>query len=121
MLNTLVLLCIANLVAGDFTPTAPGPGDSYAAGSQCQIKWEVGDWKNVTISLMSGSNSQMEQITTVVSGLDGSNPSLSPYNWTCPEVSPYSAIYFYQFTNGEDVQNRKWTTRFTVSIHFARI
>lgn len=46
--------------------------------------------------LMSGSNGNMSAVTTVASGLDGTNSTLSPYNWTCPEVDPYSAIYFYQ-------------------------
>ncbi|KAL0070711.1 hypothetical protein AAF712_001932 [Marasmius tenuissimus] len=115
MFKTLVLLYIATLVAGDFTPTAPGPGDSYAAGSMCPIKWNVGDWRNVSIVLMSGSNGEMKRVTAVANGLDGSDPSLTPYNWTCPEVSPYSAIYFYQFTNGDDLQNSKWTTRFQIT------
>ena len=33
-------------------PTAPGPGDSFAAGSPCQIQWSVdstGQWTNVSI------------------------------------------------------------------------
>lgn len=45
---------------------------------------------------MSGSNDNMSTVATVASGLDGTDSSLSPYNWTCPEVDPYSAIYFYQ-------------------------
>ncbi|KAJ4478169.1 hypothetical protein J3R30DRAFT_3290604 [Lentinula aciculospora] len=104
-------------VAGDgITPTAPGPGDKFNAGSTCTIQWEVGEnWPNFTISLMSGSNTQMQLVTTIANGLDGSDTTLSPYNWTCPEVNPYSAIYFYQFTNGNDTTNSKWTTRFTVN------
>lgn len=46
--------------------------------------------------LMSGSNDNMSLVTNVASGLDGADTSLSPYNWTCPEVDPYSTIYFYQ-------------------------
>ncbi|KAI1795219.1 Ser-Thr-rich glycosyl-phosphatidyl-inositol-anchored membrane family-domain-containing protein, partial [Ganoderma leucocontextum] len=102
-----------------FTPTAPGPGDTFAAGSSCTIKWNAdttgGKWTDVSISLMTGSNNNMTRLATVVSGLDGTDGSLSPYSWTCPEVDPYSAIYFYQFTDGDDVQNSQWTTRFTIT------
>lgn len=45
---------------------------------------------------MSGSNDNKSTVTNVASGLDGTDTTLSPYNWTCPEVDPYSAIYFYQ-------------------------
>ncbi|KAI0349423.1 hypothetical protein OH77DRAFT_1594241 [Trametes cingulata] len=65
--------------------------------------------------LMSGSNNNMTRVTTVATGLDGSDPSLSPYKWTCPEVDPYSNIYFYQFTNGDDTQDSTWTSRFTIT------
>lgn len=47
---------------------------------------------------MSGSNKNMSLVTNVVVGLDGTDDSLSPYSWTCPEVDPYSNIYFYQVT-----------------------
>ncbi|KAG7096898.1 hypothetical protein E1B28_004304 [Marasmius oreades] len=114
-LYTIFLLFVAILVAGDFIPTAPGPGDSYAAGGHCVIKWDAGDWKNMTIMLMSGSNTDMHLVTIVASGLDGSDPSLSPFNWTCPEVSPNSVIYFYQFVHGSDIQDLRWTTRFLIT------
>ncbi|KAF5390560.1 hypothetical protein D9757_002753 [Collybiopsis confluens] len=98
------------------TPTAPGPGDKpFKAGSPCIIKWLPGDWSNFSITLMSGSNLQMNPVKLVANGLNGSDASLSPYSWTCPQVDPYSAIYFYQFTNGDDIANSKWTTRFTIS------
>jgi hypothetical protein len=45
---------------------------------------------------MSGSNNNMSFVTNVASGLDGTDATLTPFNWTCPEVDPYSAIYFYQ-------------------------
>ena len=38
----------------------------------------------------------MTLVTNVVASLDGANNTLTHYNWTCPEVNPYSAIYFYQ-------------------------
>lgn len=107
---------IVSLVHADLLPTAPGPGQTFTAGKNCTIMWnadESGSWKNVTIGeefiphspadseqrvvdLMSGSNTNMSLVRNVVSGLDGTNSSLTPYNWTCPEVDPYAAIYFYQ-------------------------
>lgn len=89
------------------------------------------------VDLMSGSNDNMTRVTTVASGLDGTDSSLSPYTWTCPEVDPYSAIYFYQvrlrvyravhlvrapvltnmqLTNGANSQESSWTTRFAVRL-----
>ncbi|CCM01600.1 uncharacterized protein FIBRA_03660 [Fibroporia radiculosa] len=131
-----VCLVLAELVLGDIAPLAPGPGDIFAAGSDCTLKWSVdtsGTWKNVTIGtlyrfafykldyfmlgadLMSGSDNNMSLVTRVAFDLDGTDPSLSPYIWTCPEVDPYSDIYFYQFTNGDDRAASSWTTRFTIA------
>ena len=62
---------------------------------------------------MSGSNSNMTLVANVAEDLDGTDPSLSPYTWTCPDVDPYSTIYFYQFTTAAG-SNSAWTTRFTV-------
>ncbi|KAI0677609.1 hypothetical protein C8Q78DRAFT_100679 [Trametes maxima] len=118
MLSLVVLAASAGMSLAAVTPTAPGPGDSFAAGSDCTIKWNAdstGEWKNVSLYLMSGSNDNMTKVTTVLSGFDGTDTSLSPYNWTCPEVDPYSAIYFYQFTNGDDTVDSAWTTRFTIT------
>ncbi|KAM5540502.1 hypothetical protein V8D89_005960 [Ganoderma adspersum] len=121
-MSSLVFLLLSALALASFTPTAPGPGDSFTAGSSCTIKWDAdtpgGKWTNVSISLMTGSNNNMTPLSTVVSGLDGTDGSLSPYSWTCPEVDPYSSIYFYQFTNGDDMQGSQWTTRFTISSAF---
>jgi hypothetical protein len=108
----------SQITNADLIPTAPGPGQTFNAGSNCTIIWDVdrsGLWKNVTIGdqpsagspfvsfltlyyqdLMSGSNTDMNFVTNVISGLDGTDTSSTPYNWTCPEVDPYSAIYFYQ-------------------------
>ncbi|KAI0375625.1 hypothetical protein BV20DRAFT_1008223 [Pilatotrama ljubarskyi] len=118
MLSLLVLAAISGTAQADITPIAPGPGDTFAAGSDCTIKWtgdQTGQWTNVSIYLMSGSNDNMTRVTTVAAGLDGTDSSLSPYNWTCPDVDPYSAIYFYQFTNGDDRQESTWTSRFAIT------
>ncbi|KAI0650801.1 hypothetical protein C8Q79DRAFT_868422, partial [Trametes meyenii] len=117
-LALIVLAASAGMSLAAVTPTAPGPGDSFAAGSDCTIKWnadDAGEWKNVSIHLMSGSNDNMTEVTTVLSGFDGTDPSLSPYNWTCPGVDPYSAIYFYQAGSSQDKANSAWTTRFTIT------
>ncbi|KAF5344110.1 hypothetical protein D9758_008898 [Tetrapyrgos nigripes] len=114
MSSILSLFMLISVVAGDtvFTPTAPGPGDVFKAGKDCTIAWKPGNWTNVTITLMSGSNTDMNLVAPVAHDIDGSDPSLSPFTWTCPEVDPYSAIYFYQFKNGNDTT---WTTRFTIT------
>ncbi|KAI0092843.1 hypothetical protein BDY19DRAFT_510831 [Irpex rosettiformis] len=109
---------MVSVAHADLIPTAPGPGQTFTAGGNCTIIWNVdesGQWTNVTIDLMSGSNTNMSLVTNVVLGLDGTNSSFTPYNWTCPEVDPYSAIYFYQFTNGGQTSNATWTTRFTIT------
>ncbi|TBU32783.1 Ser-Thr-rich glycosyl-phosphatidyl-inositol-anchored membrane family-domain-containing protein, partial [Dichomitus squalens] len=114
----LALAILSARALAALTPTAPGPGDTFAAGSPCTIKWDAdtsGTWTNVSIYLMTGPNSNMTRLVTVTSGLDGTDTSLSPYNWTCPEVDPYSTIYFYQFTNRDDAQDSQWTTRFTIT------
>ncbi|KZT20351.1 hypothetical protein NEOLEDRAFT_1034111, partial [Neolentinus lepideus HHB14362 ss-1] len=102
----------------DLVPVAPGPGDIFYTGSNCTIVWDVdttGTWKNVSIDLMTGPNNAMIFVTNVVTGLDGTSNSLTPYDWTCPDVDPHSAIYFYQFTNGRNTSNAQWTTRFTIA------
>jgi hypothetical protein len=45
---------------------------------------------------MSGSNDNMTFVTRVAQGLDGTDPKIVPFNWTCPDVQPYAPIYFYQ-------------------------
>ncbi|OBZ70155.1 hypothetical protein A0H81_10012 [Grifola frondosa] len=112
------LAALLSVVSGNFSPTAPGPGDSFIAGSTCTVKWDSdssGRWTNVSIALMSGSGDNMTYVTTVVNGLDGTDPTVSPYSWTCPKVAPYSSIYFYQFTQDDDQTDSRWTSRFTIT------
>lgn len=112
---SLPLSLIAHVLA-DLVPTYPGPGQSFNASEDCTIKWDPdqsGIWTNVTIGthilyyssayqltsktdLMSGSYINMSLVTNVISALDGTDASLTPLNWTCPEVDPYSSVYFYQ-------------------------
>ncbi|KAG0144709.1 hypothetical protein CROQUDRAFT_672210 [Cronartium quercuum f. sp. fusiforme G11] len=108
------LLC-ASITLATITPTAPGPGQFFAEGSNCLIQWNLDPnhkWTNFTIDLMSGSNTAMSLVTNVAKGLDGTKGAKS-LSWKCPKVTPNSAIYFYQFTQtGEPTT---WTTRFTIT------
>ncbi|KAL0579639.1 hypothetical protein V5O48_002335, partial [Marasmius crinis-equi] len=36
------------------------------------------------------------------------------YDFECPAVDPYSAIYFFQYT-AEGASGTQWTTRFTIA------
>ncbi|PWN90632.1 hypothetical protein FA10DRAFT_267081 [Acaromyces ingoldii] len=103
--------------AADVTPTAPGPGDVFKSGSDCTMQWVPGTdskWSKMTIDLMTGANQNMKKLTNVASSIDGTDSSVTSYKWTCPEVDPYSAIYFYQFTDS-DGANPAWTTRFGIA------
>ena len=95
-------------------------GNGKTSPLVCKILW-LPPFETATttspLDLMSGSNSNMTLVANVAEDLDGTDPSLSPYAWTCPEVDPYSTIYFYQFTPSvaaADESNPAWTTRFTV-------
>ncbi|GAA5923609.1 uncharacterized protein JCM15063_003704 [Sporobolomyces koalae] len=109
-------------VHADVVPTAPGPGDSFnvrllenVPERGCTVQWNLdttGTWKDFTIQLMTGSNFQMTPLATVASGLDGTTGT-GKLEWTCPQVTPNSAIYFYQFT--QTGANTSWTTRFTIA------
>jgi hypothetical protein len=101
------------------TPNEPGPGEVFNQGTKCHIGW-AGDtdsgsttaWKNMAIELMTGSNEKMVHVTTVATQQDGTVPGVWDYD--CPEVTPNSDIYFYQFTSA-GTTNVTWTTRFTIA------
>ncbi|KAG2156113.1 hypothetical protein DEU56DRAFT_688880, partial [Suillus clintonianus] len=112
----LSLFLLPSFACATIKPVSPGPGDVFRSGSPCSIYWDTDSaqpWRNTTIRLMSGSNLDMSFVTTVVGHLNGTN--LTSYNWTCPDVKPHSAIYFYQFTNNEDLAGSTWTSRFTIA------
>ncbi|CDS05774.1 hypothetical protein LRAMOSA08302 [Lichtheimia ramosa] len=99
-------------------PSYPDPGAIWTAGKQYQILW-VDDgtspsvnesWTNFKIDFMTGDNTNQKFLTNVANGLDGSKST--SYTWTAPHVDPYSAVYFFMFTNaaGESA----WTTRFGI-------
>jgi hypothetical protein len=113
----LALAASPLLVRADVTPSEPGPGSSFNAGTTCRVTWE-GDkdsttaWKDMAIQLMSGSNTAMVHVTTVTTNQDGTVDGR--FEYPCPEVNPYSAIYFYQFTSTHTT-TKTWTTRFTIA------
>ena len=62
-----VLIAGSALVRADPVPTAPGPGDVFKVGGQCSFTWTAdttGTWKEMNVELMSGSNFQMNHITS---------------------------------------------------------
>ncbi|KAJ3786756.1 hypothetical protein GGU11DRAFT_69062 [Lentinula aff. detonsa] len=103
------------LARADIVPDTPSTGN---AGSTCSITW-TGDsssssnWSNMAIEFMTGDNFDMVFLTTVATGLDGTKSG--SYSWTCPEVTIYSAIYFYQFISPAETGDPVWTTRFAIA------
>jgi len=94
----------------------PGVGTTFKAGSDCTVEWKVdptGTWKKMYIELMSGDNFHMNHITTAGT-VDGTDPTKASFTWTCPELDPYSEIYFYQFSSPASKQPI-WTTRFLIT------
>ncbi|KAF9522368.1 hypothetical protein CPB83DRAFT_864547 [Crepidotus variabilis] len=113
------LLAIASplLVRAQVVPSEPSPGTVSNAGSTCRVTWQADpasktDWKTMAIQLMSGDNLEMAHITTITSNQDGTKDGAFEYK--CPEVTPNSAIYFYQFSSPA-VPDHTWTTRFTIA------
>lgn len=105
------------LVRADVSPTEPAPGDIFNEGSPCTITWggdtnSTTNWKNMAIQLMAGSNLAMEPMTTVATNQDGTVSGT--FTFTCPAVTPNSAIYFYQFT-APATSGIAWTGRFTIA------
>jgi hypothetical protein len=115
--TALVALSAPLLAIADVTPSEPGPGDIFNAGATCPIVW-LGDkdsttaWKDMAIELMTGDNLNMIHITTVATGQDGTVDGR--FEWPCPQVNPYSAIYFYQFSSPHTTV-KTWVTRFTIA------
>ncbi|TFK69086.1 hypothetical protein BDN72DRAFT_626035 [Pluteus cervinus] len=114
----LTLLAGAALVHADVVPDTPGPGDVFKEGSTCKVTWDAdtdkgsSTWKDMSIQLMSGDNFNMVPVTTVTTGADGS--ASGEFDYPCPDVTPNSPIYFYQFTS-PTAANKTWTTRFTIA------
>lgn len=93
--------------------------DVFREGGTCRASWipdtsGADTWKSTTIDLMTGSNLQMTRLGTVASGIDGTNPDVTSFNYSCPDVSPNAAIYFLQYTH-DDGKDPAWTTRFAIA------
>ncbi|KAJ7623694.1 hypothetical protein FB45DRAFT_992001 [Roridomyces roridus] len=111
--STAVLLSRADVV-----PNAPGPGDSFTVGGQCTLGWGADPeanpaWKNMTVELMTGSNENMVHLTTVATNQDGTADGT--FSYTCPDVSPSAAVFFYQFTTCGLPGTAQWTGRFVIA------
>jgi hypothetical protein len=71
------VLSAALVARADVTPSEPGPGSVYNAGSTCTVSWE-GDkdsttaWKDMSIQLMTGNNFEMIHLSSEFSCLSGS-------------------------------------------------
>ena len=73
MLSSLFFATVLAAIAvrADPTPTEPSPGAVFKEGGTCHIAWDVdttdtsGDWKNMSIELMSGDNYNMVHITSM--------------------------------------------------------
>ncbi|KAJ6581074.1 hypothetical protein B0H19DRAFT_1113520 [Mycena capillaripes] len=109
--STAILLSQAQ----DVIPIESGPGEIFNEGTTCHIAW-VGSgtttWNDMTIELMTGSNTAMILLTTVAQHQDGSTAGV--FDYPCPEVTPNSPIYFYQFS-APGTSELTWTTRFTIA------
>ncbi|GAA6047523.1 hypothetical protein JCM3770_005789 [Rhodotorula araucariae] len=111
----LVALLAASVAQAAVTPTAPWGGNVFNVGDRCNIEWDLdttGTWTDFSITLMTGSNLAMVPLQTVASGLDGTKGATT-MDYTCPDVTPNAAIYFYQFEQAG--QPTSWTTRFTIA------
>jgi len=104
----------ALLVSADPTPSVPGPGDSYKEGGDCVIEWgldSTGKWTDMQIELKTGNNWAMVPLQAITT-IDATKETR--YVYPCPDVSPNSAIYFYEFTSSSSTE-KYWTTRFTIT------
>ncbi|PWN48244.1 hypothetical protein IE53DRAFT_319792 [Violaceomyces palustris] len=96
----------------DVSPLTPATTNQ---GQPLLIQWTPGgsDWESMEIKFMTGSNQHMTELETVATGVDGTSNGEGKLQWTAPEVSPNSAIYFFQFSHGGT--NLTWTTRFAIA------
>ncbi|KAI6120539.1 hypothetical protein EDD17DRAFT_1775417 [Pisolithus thermaeus] len=116
ILTTLLAAASISFVQADPTPITPGPGDIFIEGQSCSITWSVdptGAWTTMNIYLMTGDNYNMVQLAAVGT-VDGTNPAKTTHLYSCPQVSPHAAIYFYEFSSPASA-NSTWTTRFTIT------
>jgi len=117
MFSKFIIAAIAAgalLARADPDPSVPGPGDVYNEGSNCQIEWAAdssGTWTQMSIQLMTGDNLGMVHLADLTT-VDATK--VTTYTYQCPQVTPNSAIYFYQFQDPSSNQIY-WTTRFAIA------
>ncbi|ORY32091.1 hypothetical protein BCR39DRAFT_58663 [Naematelia encephala] len=115
-LSSLLLLLTLPLGQSIITPTSPDSTTTVKVGDTIQALWDVdttGTWTDVTCQLMTGDNYQMIALSTLGQGIDGT--TTTSLSFVAPDVTPNAEIYFLQFSNGGDLTNLTWTTRFTIA------
>jgi len=119
MLSSLfvaALLAAASPSLAAVVPTSPDASTVVKVGDNITALWTAdttGTWKDMEIQLMTGGNLQMVELAVLGQNIDGT--TLTSYTVPAPNVSPYSQIYFLQFTPGGDVTQAQWSTRFTIA------
>lgn len=96
-------------------PTGPGGDAVLKPGQLVSIQWGdvSGDWTNMTIALVTGTQSEPNIATVVTEGVDATSQTSFTYNM--PDVYPYSKVWAFQFSNnGVDSWPRAFTPRFLV-------
>lgn len=77
------------------TPNEPSGRTVAKVGDKIKIQWDAGaTWTNMTIQLKTGANQVMKGLTVVAEGVDATKSNA--YEWTVPDVNPYSQIYFFE-------------------------
>ncbi|KAG8722702.1 hypothetical protein FRC08_012581 [Ceratobasidium sp. 394] len=113
-----VVAVVAGMVSASPNPTEPSSTSVFNIGKSCTIKWDpdtTGTWKQMNIQLMTGDNWNMIPITTIAQNIDATDATKNTYTYDCPEVTPTSPIYFYQFSSPTNATDLLWTTRFTIA------
>ncbi|THH09684.1 hypothetical protein EW146_g8615 [Bondarzewia mesenterica] len=110
-----ILLSLVSIARADPNPQEPGPNQVFQEGKTCHIAWTPdasGTWTSMAIELMTGDNLDMIHLTTVTT-VDGTKTST--FDLTCPDVTLYAPVYFYQFSIPSAPDTKYWTTRFAIS------
>ncbi|KAI8982440.1 hypothetical protein BDF20DRAFT_866944 [Mycotypha africana] len=119
MIKFLITVSILlGYVYANMAPSYPEPGTVWKEGHNYEITWFNDKqepsidkaWRKFKIEFMTGDNYDQKLLKVVARDLDGTQ--LKSYNWTAPQVTPHSAVYFFKFTN--DKGQSAWTTRFGI-------
>jgi len=109
---------LVSVVKSDPVPLEPHATSVFNEGTDtCLVQWTpdpTGKWTTMYIELMTGDNFQQVHLKTVAT-VDGTNSANSSFTYTCPSVTPNSAIYFYKFSTPADPTDLLFTTRFTIA------